>query len=51
MDIAMDVSSLAEIRNGIPVVNRNIAKSSVAVKNNHVLMIGGLRYNLDMRVK
>lgn len=51
MDIAMDVSSLMEIRNGIPVVKRNIASSGVAVKDNHVLMIGGLRFNRDMDVK
>jgi type II secretory pathway component GspD/PulD (secretin) len=51
MEIAMDVSSLVEIRNGIPVVNRNIASSGVAVKDNHVLMIGGLRFNRDMSVK
>jgi len=50
MDIAMDVSSLVEVRNGIPVVKRNIASSAVAVKDNHVLMIGGLRFNRDMDV-
>ena len=51
MDIALDVSSLVEIRNGIPVVNRNIASSSVAVRDNHVLMIGGLRFDSDISVK
>jgi general secretion pathway protein D len=51
MNIALDVSSLVDIRNGTPVVKRNIAHSIVAVKDNHVLMIGGLRYNLDMKVK
>jgi len=51
MEIALDASSLEEIRNGTPVVKRNIAKSNVVVKNNHVLMIGGLRYNLDMKVQ
>ncbi len=51
MNIALDVSSLVEIRNGTPVVKRNIANSNVVVKDNHVLMIGGLRYNLDMKVK
>jgi general secretion pathway protein D len=51
MDIAMDVSSLEDVRNGIPVVKRNIASSNVAVKDNHVLMIGGLRFNRDMEVK
>lgn len=50
MDIALDVSSLIEIRNGIPVVNRNIATSTVAVKDNHVLMIGGLRFKRDINV-
>jgi general secretion pathway protein D len=50
MDISMDVSSLVEVRNGIPVVKRNIASSSVAVKDNHVLMIGGLRFNREMDV-
>jgi general secretion pathway protein D len=50
MEIAMDVSSLVEIRNGIPVVKRNIASSNVAVKDNHVLMIGGLRFTRDMDV-
>jgi type II secretory pathway component GspD/PulD (secretin) len=51
MDIALDVSSLEEIRNGVPVVKRNIASSEVAVQNNHVLMIGGLRFNRDMTVQ
>jgi type II secretory pathway component GspD/PulD (secretin) len=51
MDIALDASSLEEIRNGTPVVKRNIAKSNVVVKDNHVLMIGGLRYNFDMKVR
>ena len=51
MDIALDVSSLVEIRNGIPVVNRNIATSTVAVKDNHVLMIGGLKFKRDIDVK
>ena len=51
MEISLDVSSLAEIRNGIPVVNHNIASSTVAVKNNHVLMIGGLKYKRDINVE
>jgi len=51
MEVSMDVSSLTEIRDGIPVVSRNIAKSNVAVKNNHILMIGGLRHNSNLRVK
>ncbi len=51
MDISMDVSSLVDIRNGVPVVERNIASSNIAVKDNHVLMIGGLRYNRNMDVK
>lgn len=50
MDIALDVSSLIEVRNGVPVVNRNIATSTVSVKNNHVLMIGGLRFKRDINV-
>ncbi len=50
MDIAMDVSSLVEVRNGVPVVNRNIARSGVTVMDNHVLMIGGLRFNREMDV-
>jgi len=50
MDIALDVSSLIEIRNGVPVVNRNIATSTVSVKDNHVLMIGGLRFKRDINV-
>jgi general secretion pathway protein D len=50
MDISLDVSSLIEIRNGVPVVNRNIATSTVSVKDNHVLMIGGLRFKRDMNV-
>lgn len=51
MDIGLDVSSLVEIRNGIPVVNHNIANTKVVVKNNHVLMIGGLKFKRDLRVK
>ncbi|MHC4087631.1 MAG: hypothetical protein ACYSU5_20860 [Planctomycetota bacterium] len=41
MNISLDVSSLIDIRDGTPVVNRNTATSTVAVKDNHVLMIGG----------
>lgn len=51
MDISLDVSSLIEIRGGIPVVNRNTATSTVAVKDNHVLMIGGLKFKRDINVK
>ena len=51
MEISLDVGSLAEIRNGIPVVNHNIASSTVAVKNNHVLMIGGLKFKRDINVE
>ena len=51
MEIGLDVSSLTDIRNGVPVVKRNIASSSVTVKDNHVLMIGGLRFNRDMNVR
>jgi type II secretory pathway component GspD/PulD (secretin) len=51
MKIDLDVSSLEEIRNGIPVVKRNIASSDVTVKDNHVLMIGGLRSSRDMKVQ
>jgi general secretion pathway protein D len=51
MSIALDVSSLEEIRNGVPVVKRNIASSEVAVQDNHILMIGGLRFNRDMNVQ
>jgi general secretion pathway protein D len=50
MDVALDVSALVEIRNGVPVVKRNMASSGVTVKDNHVLMIGGLRFNRDMDV-
>jgi general secretion pathway protein D len=51
MSIALDVSSLEEIRNGVPVVKRNIASSDVTVQDNHVLLIGGLRFNRDMSVQ
>jgi len=50
MNISLDVSSLIEIRGGIPVVNRNTATSTVAVKDNHVLMIGGLKFKRDINV-
>ncbi len=50
MDINLDVSSLIEIRNGIPVVNRNTATTTVTVENNHVLVIGGLKFKRDMSV-
>jgi type II secretory pathway component GspD/PulD (secretin) len=50
MNINLDVSSLIEIRNGTPVVNRNTATSTVVVKDNHVLMIGGLKFKRDMSV-
>lgn len=48
MDLSLDVSSLTDIRNGVPVVNRNIATSTVVVKNDHILMIGGLRFKRDV---
>lgn len=51
MEIGLDVSSLTEIRNGIPVVNHNIANSTVAVKNNHILMIGGLKFKRTINGK
>jgi type II secretory pathway component GspD/PulD (secretin) len=51
MVIALDVSSLIEIRNGVPVVSRNMASSTVAVRNNQVLMIGGLKFNREMKVR
>ncbi|MHC4691479.1 MAG: secretin N-terminal domain-containing protein [Planctomycetota bacterium] len=50
MDINLDVSSLIEIRNGVPVVNRNTATTTVTVKNNHVLMIGGLKFKREINV-
>jgi general secretion pathway protein D len=50
MNINLDVSSLIEIRNGTPVVNRNTATSTVVVKDNHVLMIGGLKFKRDMSI-
>ena len=50
MNISLDVSSLIEIRNGTPVVNRNTATTTVVVKDNHVLMIGGLKFKRDMSV-
>lgn len=37
-------------KKGIPVMNHNIATSSVSVKNNHILMIGGLRFKHDINV-
>jgi general secretion pathway protein D len=51
MLIALDVSSLVEIRNGIPVVNHNIASSTVVVKDNSILMIGGLRFKRTIDAK
>ena len=50
MNISLDVSSLIEIRNGTPVVNRNTATSTVIVKDNHVLMIGGLKFKRDIGI-
>lgn len=50
MNINLDVSSLIEIRGGIPVVNRNTATSTVTVKDNHILMIGGLKFKRDIGV-
>jgi type II secretory pathway component GspD/PulD (secretin) len=50
MYITLDVSSLVEIRNGVPVVNRNVASSTVAVEDNQVLMIGGLKFTRDINV-
>jgi type II secretory pathway component GspD/PulD (secretin) len=51
MIIGLDVSSLVEIRNGIPVVNHNIANSTVVVENNSILMIGGLKFTRSISVK
>ncbi len=50
MTINLDVSSLIEIRGGIPVVNRNTATTTVTVKDNHILMIGGLKFKRDINV-
>ncbi len=50
MYITLDVSSLVEIRNGVPVVNRNVASSTVSVEDNQVLMIGGLKFTRDINV-
>jgi type II secretory pathway component GspD/PulD (secretin) len=50
MSINLDVSSLIEIRGGVPVVNRNSATTTVTVKDNHILMIGGLKFKRDMNV-
>ena len=50
MEIGLDVSSLTEIRNGTPVVNHNIANSTVTIKDGHILMMGGLKFNRNIKV-
>lgn len=50
MEIGLDVSSRVEIRNGIPVINHNIANSTVAIKDNHILMIGGLKFKRSINI-
>lgn len=42
MDVSLEVSSLQEVRNGIPVVNKATAQSRVVIEKEHTLLIGGL---------
>jgi len=42
MDVLLQVSSLEDFRNNIPVVNKSKARSRVLIEKGHTLVIGGL---------
>ena len=42
LDISLEVSSLKDVRDGIPVVSKSVAESRVVVEKDHTLIIGGL---------
>ena len=43
IEVQLEISDLAEIRDGIPVVDRSAAQSTVAVRDRGTLVLGGLR--------
>jgi type II secretory pathway component GspD/PulD (secretin) len=43
LDVLLEISSLVEIRDGIPVVDTSSAQSSVNVQNNGTIILGGLK--------
>ncbi|MGI6458674.1 MAG: hypothetical protein ACOX5J_01015 [Candidatus Hydrogenedentales bacterium] len=43
LTVQLEISSLVEIRNGVPVVDRATAQSSVAVDAGGTVILGGLR--------
>lgn len=45
MDVALEASQLIEIREGVPVVDRSIAQSTILVKDGHTVAMGGLIIN------
>jgi len=45
MNVSLEASTLMEIRNGVPVVDRSIAQSTVLVKDEHTMAMGGLIIN------
>ena len=51
MDLRLEVSSLVEIREGIPVVDRSQAQSTVMIKNGSTIMIGGLIFDEEIEVE
>jgi general secretion pathway protein D len=43
MDVSVEISSLVDIRDGIPVADRSTAQSTVTVRNRGAIILGGLR--------
>lgn len=43
LDVQLEISSLVEIRDGIPVVDRNTAQSNVSVQDGGTVVLAGLR--------
>lgn len=51
MDVVLEVSSLKEVRDGVPVVSRSATQSRVVVEKGHTLIIGGLIDDKEIEVQ
>jgi type II secretory pathway component GspD/PulD (secretin) len=51
LTVQLEISSLVEIRNGVPVVDRATAQSSVAVDAGGTVILGGLRQRSRSQVE
>jgi len=45
LEVALEAGQLVEVREGVPVVDRSIARSTVLVKDGHTVAMGGLITN------